>query len=99
MVPVKGAFLVNEANVSYLHSVLGSPIDGDWKHNYATNDVSPANDENIEVTVGNVQFHDVSRGDTVVGLARKYSTTIEKIRRWNSLEQDKIQVGQRLRVK
>lgn len=100
MVPVKGAFLVNEANVSHLNSVLGSPIDGDWKqHNYATNDVSPANDENIEVTVGNVQFHDVSRGDTVVGLARKYSTTTEKIRRWNSLEQDKIQVGQRLRVK
>ena len=99
MVPVKGTFPVSESNTAQLNAILGSAIDGGWKHNYATAEVSPSNEANNEVTVGVVTFHDVSRGDTLMGLARRYSTTMDNIRRWNKLEKDSIQVGQRLRVK
>jgi hypothetical protein len=42
--------------------------------------------------------HIVRRGETLTGLARRYRTSPEVLRQLNRLEQDEIQVGQRLRV-
>lgn len=42
--------------------------------------------------------HTVRRGETLTGLARRYGTTPEVLRQLNQLSDDRIQVGQRLRV-
>lgn len=44
-------------------------------------------------------FHTVTAGETLFGLARRYGTTAERIKAWNSLPSDQINTGQRLRVR
>lgn len=44
------------------------------------------------------QWHEVARGDTLFGIARTYQTTVDEIRRLNSLEDSMIRAGQRLQV-
>jgi len=44
--------------------------------------------------------HTIVKGDTVSKLAKKYDTTIAKIKKWNKLDDDyMIRIGQKLRVK
>ena len=45
-------------------------------------------------------YHTVKKGDTVIGLAEKYGSTMQQIVSWNKLKDpDLIYVGQKLRVK
>jgi LysM repeat protein len=44
-------------------------------------------------------FHEVTKGDTLAAVARKYGVTITDLRKMNNLAQDTIKIGQRLRVK
>ncbi len=48
---------------------------------------------------GQATYHVVVKGDTLFGLARKYSTSVEGIKELNNLSGNGISVGQRLRVK
>lgn len=43
--------------------------------------------------------HTVRKGDTLSSIARKYGTTIDKIKRLNNLHSDKIRIGQVLIIK
>jgi LysM repeat protein len=52
-----------------------------------------------EVTTGRLHYHEVSKGETLMAISRKYGTPVEQIKKLNNLKQDTIQVGQRLRVK
>jgi len=46
------------------------------------------------------EYHVVEKGDTVSKLAKKYHTTIVKIKSWNKLDEDyTIRLSQKLRVK
>lgn len=45
------------------------------------------------------RWHTVAAGDTLYGIARRYTTTVAEIRRLNNLTSDLIRVGQRLRVR
>jgi len=46
------------------------------------------------------RYYTVVKGDTVSAIARKYDTTIAKIKDWNNLDSKyTIQIGQKLRVK
>lgn len=47
----------------------------------------------------NSVYHKVRRGETLSTIARKYGTTIKKIKKQNNLRSDKIREGQRLRVR
>ena len=47
----------------------------------------------------NSVYHKVRRGETLSMIARKYGTTIKKIKKQNNLRTDKIREGQRLRVR
>lgn len=96
LVPVKSDFPVNETNMMRLNYVLSGSIDGGWKQSYVKIEEE---EDNMSNMAGSSQFHDVARGDTLMGLARKYNTTIESLRRLNNLGNDKIQIGQRLRVR
>ncbi len=44
------------------------------------------------------QYHVVQRGETLFGVARKYNTTVTKLKELNRMSTDQINVGQKLRV-
>lgn len=44
------------------------------------------------------KFHTVKAGDTLSSIARKYNTTVAKIKKLNNLKSDKIKAKQKLRV-
>ncbi len=54
------------------------------------NDPKPPKTENL--------FHTVVKGDTLYGISRKYSVSVEQIKQLNQLESNTISVGQKLRV-
>jgi LysM repeat protein len=41
----------------------------------------------------------VKKGETLSSIAKKYGTTVSKIKRLNNLRSTKIRIGQRLKVK
>lgn len=45
-----------------------------------------------------IRYHLVESGDTLFGLARKYGVSVSQIKTLNRLDDDKINLGQRLRV-
>ncbi|MEX2581589.1 MAG: LysM peptidoglycan-binding domain-containing protein [Verrucomicrobiales bacterium] len=51
-----------------------------------------------EETAASPQYHKVATGDTLFALARRYSTTVDELKRVNGLSGDSIHVGQSLRV-
>jgi LysM repeat protein len=50
------------------------------------------------VPAGRTFFHTVGRGDTLQRIAARYGVTTQDIKRWNSLSQDSVRTGQKLRV-
>ena len=96
LVPEKSPFPINKANQEQLFMVLVSPVKGSWS-NFQV--ISNTGNSVNEVTVGNVLFYDVSKGDTLAAIARKYNTSISTLRQINQLISDNLQIGQRLRVK
>jgi len=54
--------------------------------------------EDTETPPGERVYHTVAAGDTLFGLARKYGTSVEKIKKMNTLAGNVISIGQRLRV-
>lgn len=46
-----------------------------------------------------VVYHSVRRGETLYGIALKYGTTVDAIKRLNGLRTNSLLIGQRLRVK
>ena len=57
--------------------------------------------ENAVFTIvpqGRTTYHTVARGETLVGVARRYGVSAAELREWNRLSQSAIQAGQQLRV-
>lgn len=54
--------------------------------------------EKIKETKGAAQTYTVKSGDILASIADKYSVTVSDIKGWNSLESDKILVGQKLKI-
>lgn len=50
-----------------------------------------------EGTIRN-DYHTVNKGDTLYALSKLYHTTVEDLRKWNSLKDNTLFVGQQLRV-
>lgn len=48
---------------------------------------------------GGKQYHTVRKGQTLSYVARKYGTTVKRIKQLNGLRSDNLRVGQRLRVR
>jgi len=47
----------------------------------------------------NQVFHTVAKGDTLWNISRRYNTTVDAIKKLNSLSNNVIRLGQKLRVK
>lgn len=52
-----------------------------------------------EVGYSGARYHRVTSGQTLGGIARRYGTTVSKLKRLNGLRNNNIRVGRRLRVK
>ena len=50
------------------------------------------------VPAGRTFYHTVRRGESLSTIGRKYGVSTDDLRRWNGLAQNKVQIGQRLRV-
>lgn len=46
-----------------------------------------------------VSYHKVRRGETLTSIAAKYGTTVKKLKKLNGLRSDRIQYGQRIKVR
>jgi LysM repeat protein len=48
-----------------------------------------------------VQYHTVERGETLCSIARRYNTTVDKIRKLNGISssESKVLAGKKLKVK
>jgi LysM repeat protein len=44
------------------------------------------------------QLHTVQPKETLYAIARKYGVTVEEVRKWNSLQQTDLKIGQQLRI-
>lgn len=47
----------------------------------------------------NAQWYKVRSGDNLGAIARRYGTTVSKLKKWNGLRNNNIRAGQRLRVR
>jgi len=47
---------------------------------------------------GKVIFHKVKRGETLSDVAARYGVSSTKMKKWNHLKRNTIQVGQRLKI-
>ena len=57
--------------------------------------------QRIEIRQGdgsNITTHTVRSGDTLIGIASQYATTVADIKSWNSLRSNTIRVGQQLNI-
>jgi LysM repeat protein len=52
----------------------------------------------VPVASGGAVYHEVKPGDTLFRLARQYGVQVDKIREWNHLKDNIIEVGQKLIV-
>jgi LysM repeat protein len=52
--------------------------------------------QNSKTESKKVIYHVVKKGDTLTSIARKYSTTVQKIKTKNKLKSDNLQIGQKL---
>ena len=56
-------------------------------------------DETLDEVTGGVQYYTIQRGDTLSTIAKKYSTTVEKLCRWNNISNPNyIVLNKRIRV-
>ncbi|MEL6276816.1 MAG: LysM peptidoglycan-binding domain-containing protein, partial [Bacteroidota bacterium] len=63
-----------------------------------TNNPNPPATSAPDQGAPSVTTHQVAKGETLYGLSRRYSATVEQLREWNNLGSNTINVGQELRV-
>lgn len=58
----------------------------------------PQKEQSTTTSSSSETYHKVKKGETLSTIARKYGTTVAKLKDANNLTSDKIQAGQRLRI-
>lgn len=62
-------------------------------------EAAPVKNKQPEAVTTNVQYHTVAQGETLYGIAKKYSTKVDDIKRLNTISESGIKPGDKLRVK
>ena len=56
-------------------------------------------DEELELVTGGKQYYTIQKGESLSSIAKKYSTTVEQLCRWNNISNPNyIVAGKRIRV-
>ena len=58
-----------------------------------------SNSGNKSATTPTVKTHTVRKGETLSSIARKYSCTVNELKKWNGLKSNTVKVGQKLKIK
>ena len=64
-----------------------------------TNNNTNNSGTNTNTTKNDKIYHTVKSGESLTAIAKKYSTTVPKLKEWNGLSKDTIYVGQKLEIK
>ncbi|MDL2308660.1 peptidoglycan DD-metalloendopeptidase family protein [Bacteroidales bacterium OttesenSCG-928-C03] len=68
-------------------------------NNIAANTTTKANTSSATLAASDAVYYKVKNGDTLSHIARRYGTSVTRIKKMNNLRSDFLRVGQRLRVK
>lgn len=61
--------------------------------------VMELSDDKLDEVTGGVRYHTIQRGETLSMIAKRYSTTVEQICRWNNISNPNyIVAGKRIMV-
>jgi LysM repeat protein len=56
-------------------------------------------DEHNETATSSKKTYTVKKGDTLSEIAQKHKTTVSKLKKLNHLKNDRLQIGQKLKLK
>jgi hypothetical protein len=56
------------------------------------------NTQNGNSSSGKTIYYTVKQGDTLYAISKKYGTTVDKLKSWNKLPSDRLQIGQKLKI-
>jgi LysM repeat protein len=62
-------------------------------------DTEPVTNTPDKTAVTATRFHTVGAGETLFGIARKYSVSVEDLRNWNDLQGNTLRKGQKLKIR
>lgn len=60
---------------------------------------APVQNKQPETVTTNIQYHTVVQGETLYGIAKKYNTKVDEIKKLNTISESGIKAGDKLRVK
>ena len=85
-------------------ALTGAGFTGTVKKEYQSSESSTSfeqikNDEDTEVSSNNLEYYTVSAGDTLYNISKRYETTVESLKDLNSLSDNNIKLGQKLKLK
>lgn len=95
---VRESFAVRSTHVARLDSVVAAT----QRRRAALRDAQEAERRAIDVALEAARqpiHHVVGAGETLTMLARRYGTSVDSLRRWNTLTDDRLAVGARLLVR
>jgi seryl-tRNA synthetase len=91
-----------EAEAMKESALLERKAKGDMKRalksTHKTLPVEPGPTDSSLGSIGSPNVHVVKPGETLFRISRQYSVSVDKVRKWNKLPDDIIEVGQRLIV-
>ena len=96
---VEYGFIDNQRDANKLKSNLTNYVEGAVKAitEYAGYTYTPPLDGNNDITEG--EYYIVNRGDTLYSISRKFNVSVDELRRLNNLNNNILQIGQRLLIK
>jgi LysM repeat protein len=62
-------------------------------------DEESRSNEHSETGTSGKKVYTVKKGDTLSEIAQKHKTTVSKLKKLNNLKSDKLQIGQKLKLK
>lgn len=91
-----------EAEAMKESALLERKAKGDMKRalksTHKTLPVEPGPTDSSLGSIGSPNVHVVKPGETLYRISRQYSVSVDKVRKWNKLPDDIIEIGQRLIV-
>ena len=91
-------YKVSVANLKRWNNLKSDVISVGQKLTIFTSGGPIASSSSSTKSAGTPKYHVVKTGDTLASIAKKYNTTVDKIKKLNNLKSDKITIKQKLRV-
>lgn len=74
-------------------------LEDDLENNPSIKQENPSINTTSASSTSNEKFHTIVKGDTLYNISKRYNVSIDKIKDWNNLQGNEIQLGQQLKIK